>query len=279
MAKSRAKRYNPKIDMNNPLSFKRGKLFYLFLIPIAIAVVLSLIKQKIGYFILDIIGFGLFYLTAKANSIGLEQEFEYYTKTLAKAPKIPYKTIAGVLLGVSTFYIASFAGGINLFKGLFLGIIATVGYFLYYGFDPRKDKLANLGDISPEFVLETLKISRDKLKSIEEDMEKIENSKLNRKLRVAVDKAYEILDNIEQDPKDLRVARKFIIVYLDGIKEVTKSYVELDEKDITEDTKERLYALLSDVENRFAKELEKLKRNDQFELDVNIDALKEQIKN
>ncbi len=55
--------------------------------------------------------------------------------------------------------------------------------------------------------------------------------------------------------------------------------MELDEKDITKDTKERLYSLLSDVENRFAKELEKLKRNDQFELDVNIDALKEQIKN
>lgn len=276
---SKAKRYNPKIDIKNPLKFKRGNLFYLFLVPIAFAVVLSLIKLKILYFILNLIGFGLFYLTAKANSIGLEQEFEYYTKTLAKAPKIPYKTIAGVMLGISTLYIAFFAGGKSLLVGIFLGIVASIGYFLYYGFDPRKDKLANLGDISPDFVLETLKISRDKLKSIEEDMEKIKNSKLNSKLRVAVDKAYEILDNIEKDPKDLRVARKFIIVYLDGIKEVTKSYIELDERDINEDTKERLYALLSDVENRFAKELEKLKRNDQFELDVNIDALKEQIKN
>jgi 5-bromo-4-chloroindolyl phosphate hydrolysis protein len=276
---SKAKRYNPKIDMKNPLIFKRGTLFYLFLIPIAIAVVLSLIKQEIGYFILNLIGFGLFYLTIKINSIGLQQEFDYFTKTLAKAPKVPYKTIAGVLLGISTFYIASFAGGKSLLIGIFLGVISTIGYFLYYGFDPRKDKLANLGDISPEFVLETLKVSREKLKSIEDDMDKIRDNRLNRKLRVAVDKAYEILDNIEQDPKDLRVARKFIIVYLDGIKEVTKSYVELDEKDITEDTKERLYALLSDVENRFAKELEKLKRNDQFELDVNIDALKEQIKN
>jgi len=77
----------------------------------------------------------------------------------------------------------------------------------------------------------------------------------------------------------LRVARKFIIVYIDGIKKVTKSYTEMDEKDINSDTKERLYSLLSDVEKRFDKELLRLKKNNQFDLDVHIDVLKEQINN
>jgi 5-bromo-4-chloroindolyl phosphate hydrolysis protein len=276
---SKAKRYNPTVEKKNPLKLKKGNFLYIFLVPLFIAIVISLLMLEIKAFILNMVAFGLFFATAKANSMGLDQELEYYTKTLIKAPKIKYKFIAGVLLGISTFFTASFAGYQNILIGIFLGVVASIGYFLYYGFDPRADKLENIGDISAEFVLETLATARGKLKDIEEDMLLIKDTKLNSKLRVAIDKAYEILKNIESDPKDIRVARKFLIVYIDGIKKVTNSYVEMKEEEITEETKERLYHLLTDVEKRFNKEIIRLKRNNQFDLDVHIDVLHEQITN
>jgi len=276
---SKAKRYNPTVEKKNPLKLKKGNFLYIFLVPLFIAIVISLLMLEIKAFILNIVAFGLFFATAKANSMGLDQELEYYTKTLIKAPKIKYKFVAGVLLGISTFFTASFAGYQNILIGIFLGVVASIGYFLYYGFDPRADKLENIGDISAEFVLETLATARGKLKDIEEDMLLIKDTKLNSKLRVAIDKAYEILKNIESDPKDIRVARKFLIVYIDGIKKVTNSYVEMKEEEITEETKERLYHLLTDVEKRFNKEIIRLKRNNQFDLDVHIDVLHEQITN
>ncbi len=276
---SKAKRYNPTIEKDNPLKIKKGNFLYIFLLPLFIAIVMSLLMLEIKAFIFNIIAFGLFFATAKANAMGLDQELDYYTKTLTKAPKTPYKLMAGVLLGVSTFFSASFAGYQDILIGLFLGVVASIGYFLYYGFDPRGDKLENIGDISAEFVLETLATARGKLSSIEEDMTLIKDTKLKSQLRVAIDKAYKILTNIEADPKDVRVARKFIIVYIDGIKKVTKSYIEMDEEDIKEDTKERLYSLLSNVEKRFDKEIIRLKKNNQFDLDVHIDVLQEQIKN
>lgn len=276
---SKAKRYNPNIDTQKKFSGKRGNFLYLFLAPLFIAIVMSLVMLETKNFILDIIAFLLFFVTAKANSIGLKQEQNYYVTTLTKAPKTPYKAIAGILLGVSTFFSASIAGYQTIWVGLFLGVVAIVGYFLYYGFDPRADKLDNIGDISAEFVLETIATAKAKLRGIEEDMMSIKDTKLNSKLRPAINRAYEILQNIEQDPKDLRMARKFIIVYIDGIKNVTKSYIEMDEDDINKDTKQRLYSLLDDVEKKFDKELIRLKRNNQFDLDVHIDVLKEQIKN
>jgi 5-bromo-4-chloroindolyl phosphate hydrolysis protein len=276
---SKAKRYNPDIDTKNRFSGKLGNFLYIFLAPLFIAIVMSLLMLETKAFIMNIIAFLLFFATARASGMGLEQEQKYYTTILTKAPKTPYKMIAGILLGVSTLFTASFAGYQPIWIGLFLGIVATIGYFLYYGFDPRVDKLNNIGDISAEFVLETLATARGKLSSIEKDMESIKDHKLNSKLKIAVDRAYEILKNIEEDPKDLRVARKFIIVYIDGIKKVTKSYTEMDEKEINSETKERLYSLLSDVEKRFDKELIRLKKNNQFDLDVHIDVLKEQIKN
>lgn len=275
---SKATRYDPTQKGKNPFKLKRGNFLYIFLAPLFLAIILALLARDILAFGLNILAFGLFFATAKLNTLGLNKEYEYHTSTLIKAPK-PYKTMTAVLLGISTLYTAWIAGGESLIRGLFLGIIATIGYFLYYGFDPKDDKLDNIGDISAKFVIETLAEARGKLAVIEENMRDIKENELYTKLRVATDKAYEILDNIEADPKDLRVARKFIIVYIDGIKKITQSYTDMEENEITSDTKNKFSMLLSDVETRFNKEILRLKKNNQFDLDVQIDVLKEQIKN
>lgn len=276
---SSAKRYDPSKNDNKPFKLKRGNFLYIFLAPLFLAVILSLLARDISAFLLNSVAFGLFFLTAKLNTIGLSKEYEYHTKTLTKAPKVPYKNITAALLGLSTLYTGWIAGGEPFMTAAFLGLISTVGYFLYYGFDPKDDKLRNIGDISAEFVIETLAEARGKLAVIEENMKNIKEKSLHSKLRISTDKAYQILNNIEADPKDLRVARKFIIVYIDGIRKVTQSYTSMDEKEITTDTKNKLDNLLNDVEKKFDKEINRLKKNNQFDLDVHIDVLQEQIKN
>lgn len=277
---AQAKRYTPfNPKKRSSFRVRRGNFLYIFLAPLFLAIMLALLAQNITAFILNLIAFGLFFATAKLNSIGLEQEYEYHTTTLTKAPKTPFKTIAGVMLGLSTLYAAWIAGGKSLSIALFLGVVAIVGYFLYYGFDPKADKLDNIRDISAEFVIQTLAEARSKLSSVETDMAHIKDHTLHTQLRIAVDKAYEILDGIEADPKDLRVSRKFIIVYIDGIKKVTRSYTDMLETEVTPETKMKLSNLLNDVEERFDKEILRLKRNNQFDLDVHIDVLHEQIKN
>ena len=277
---SKAKRYQPfNPKKQNAFKNRKGYFFYLFLAPLFLAIILALLQRDISSFVLNIVSFGLFFATAKINTMGLANEYEYHTKTLTKAPKRPLKSIAMGLLGVSTLFTSSVAGGESLMMGVFLAMVSMVGYYLYYGLDPRVDKIDNIGDISAQFVIETLAEARAKLSSIETDISFITDEKLYSKLKIATNKGYEIIDTIEEDPKDLRVARKFIIVYIDGIKKVTKSYTGMEEDEITDETKVKLSNLLLDVERRFDKELERLKKNNQFDLDVNIEVLQEQIKN
>ncbi len=274
-----AKRYNPNINFGLNRA-KKGLLLYFFLTPLFLAVILALMQREILAFGLNLVAFMLFYATAKLNTWGLANEFQYHQEKLTKAPTKPYKTMAALLIGIATLYTASIAGGESLFSGIFLAAVAILGYILHYGLDPRADKLENIGDVSAELVLKTLNDAKAKLLGIERHMATDFNDlELKDKLSLAIKKAQHIIEAIKEDPKDIRVARKFLLVYLDGLEKVTKSYTSMDEAEIKGETKAKLHALLNDVEIRFDKELARLKRDNEFDLEVNIDVLHQQIKN
>jgi len=272
---SSAKRYNPT---TTTWKRKQGWLFYLFLIPLFLAVIFALFGLNIKALLLNSIAFILMYATFLLARRGFEQENAYNEATLTKAPKTPFKLMAGLLLMISVFYAAYIAGHYTLFKALFLSATSFAGFFLYYGLDPKKDKLKDFGDISSELVLQTLTETRAKIDTIKKEANQIEDRPLYNKIDAAIQKSNTILDALVDDPKDIRVARKFLVVYLDGVADVVGSYNAVEEEHINQETRTRLLELMDDVEKRFQKELERLKANNLFDLDVNIDTLKEQIK-
>ena len=257
---------------------KRGFLFYLFLLPLFFSVTFALFALNVKAFALNLSAFVLMYATFRIARKGFSQEDAYDEAVLTKAPKIPYKKIAALMLAVSTFFAAHIAGNRELFESLFISLVSFAGFWLYYGFDPVKDKLPDLGDISSEWVLKTLNETEEKIRSIHSGAEEIEDRLLHEKVKRAAQRAQNILDALIEEPKDIRVARKFLVVYLDGISDVITSYNDVEEKHIGAETRQRLLTLMDEVERRLEKELERLKAGNLFDLDVNIDALKEQIK-
>jgi len=279
---SSAKRYTPNhpTSMQSTTAFgfkKRTWLLYLFLIPLFLAIVLALIKIDIKAFILNLIAFGLFFASAKLSSLGLDNEQIYHSSNLTKAPKVPYKLIASGVLGTATLFSASVAGGASILEGLFLGILATTGYVIYYGIDPRADKLSNVDNISADFAIETLNEAKAKLQKIKTATTQVKDFELHKQLQSTILRAQDIIKKLENEPKDIRVARKFLITYMDGIDNVVNSYTKMDEKIITNETKQQLQHLLNDVEKSFESELYKLKKDGQFDLDVHIDVLREHV--
>jgi len=271
---SKAKRINGK-RVSRP---EKIGLLYLFLIPMFVSVVQSLFRSDYGGFILKGLGFLLLYGVITLANKGWKQKTLYTQSTLIRAPKVPFLKLAAFGLGITAFYLSFFIGGKTLFPSLFVGILTPLGFYLYYGFDPTKDKLSSIDGISAQLVLDTIKEANQKLAAIRSDMKNIADESLQEALTVATQKADTILTTIQEDPKDIRVARKFLIVYIDGIAKVTNAYTQIDEKEISTKTKQKLYTLMEEVEQRFTAELQRLKENNHFDLDVHIDVLKEQIK-
>ncbi len=257
---------------------RSAKLLYIFLITLFISIANSLFKNHYLEFILKIVAFVIFFISIKLIDKGLEVEEKFNKEKLALAPKIKYKLIAATLLGIDIFFINFFINHTNLINSISLSILTLFGILLYYGIDPIKNKIPQNTNLNIDKILEELKEAKIKIDKIKGIQKNIKDLELKNAIDKATNKAEYILETIKEDPKDIKVVRKFILIYLDGIKNVIDKYNEIDKTKLDNSFRIRLIELLNLATKKFDKELDKLKSNDIFDLDVQIDALKEQLK-
>ncbi len=252
-------------------------LLYIFLVPLFLSTAGSLFDGDYSKFVLKLIAFALLYISVYLVEKGLKQEFEYNQKSIALAPKIKYKLLGSIGLGVAVLFLGLVVDKIALLNSVFNAILAFAGGVIYYGFDPSSDKIPQESGVNYKKLIKDIQEAQNKLLNIEEAKDKISDLELKEAIGGALQRAEKILQNIKEDPKDIRVARKFMVVYLDGIKDVIKQYNEIDEQILDKSYRTRLIELLDKASNRFDEELERLKSNELFDLDVQIDTLKKQL--
>ncbi|WP_457593203.1 5-bromo-4-chloroindolyl phosphate hydrolysis family protein [Hydrogenimonas sp.] len=256
----------------------RPRLLYLFLSLLLISTVVSLLAGNYILFGFKLTGFALLYLTVRLTERGLKESFRYEHAVIARAPKFPYKIAAAFSMGVTLLYLGIFTVHAPWWQSLIVALVGVAGMALYYGLDPMQDKLPVTEGVNTDTLLKTLDEAEKTLAAIEASHRKINDEELASALNKAIKRAHTILATIRKDPGDLRVARRFLVVYLDGIADVTSRYNAIGTHLIEPQMRQRLVALLNDAANRFDRELERLKANDLFDLDVQIDTLKEQLK-
>ena len=83
-----------------------------------------------------------------------------------------------------------------------------------------------------------------------------------------------MLHLIEEDPRDLRRARKFLNVYLDSAKTVTENYAATSAKAHSPEMEAKFRAVLDDLKKTCEEQYAKLLENDTLDLDAQIEVLK-----
>ena len=82
---------------------------------------------------------------------------------------------------------------------------------------------------------------------------------------------------VENDPRDLTSARKYLGVYLLGARDAARKFAEIWSRKPDEDARARFEGLLDDLERSFAAKTGRMLLDDRSDLDIEIDVLRERL--
>jgi 5-bromo-4-chloroindolyl phosphate hydrolysis protein len=232
---------------------------------------ISIIKYGIAY--------ALFMLGASTAKKGFDFEKLYTNSALAKAPRLPYKTIGALIIAVATFYTSLFCVDNTLFFSIVIAISSLFGFYLFYGFDPRSDKIGDLRvGVRAEDVIETTNEAKAKVESLKSFKREIKVLKTQEHLDDIIKETESIITSIEEDPNDLSKARKFFKIYLDRVGNITAEFVaNLKAGNINDELSNNYDELLISMKKTIEEQKEKLNDDDILSLDIQIEALAKQL--
>lgn len=274
------KRYEPALHQVN--YGLKGILLYLLPLPVLVTALISLMRGAVMDTLVTGAAFAAYIVGAAIARQGFRLQGEYERRKIARAPSTPYKTIAALFISItsgvlnwwmSDYEIASIPEDVLIAAATFLG------FALYYGLDPRKDKAGKLSiGVTIEEVLDALDAANGKIDAIEQARRHINNPEFNARLQRITNKAREVLDSIEEDPTRLSRARKFLKVYLDGTQRVTEGYARTHQGQPHAALETNFSRVLDSLEQTFTEQQTKLLEDEHFDLDVQIEVLETQLK-
>lgn len=271
----------PKRFIKKPAKRFTSKGLLLYLLPIfAIpATIIAFGKGNLLGIGVNALGYALFIAAASLLRRGVAAEAAYHEKRISHPPKRPLKTFAAITVAFATGLIAWLGAGQPMFVSIAFGLGAFGGMFLTYGFDPRVEKMVTGSHgYSAEEITQTIDEAEQKISAIELANDRIGNREFNNRINRICDVARSILEGLEEDPGDIRRARKFLNVYLDGAKKVTEGYAKTHEQTESEKLEQNFRNVLESIETVFVEQKEKLLENNVFDLDVQMEVLASQLK-
>lgn len=271
-----AKRYTAKLKSRLRL---KGLLLYVLPMPLLFAAVSALLHDRATIAILCAINFALAMSAAALARKGMLRESRIASGGgLMYEGNLPYKLIAALLLacvsGLTAYYVVQY----SLFTSLISAFATPLGFYLYYGFDPvvRAKKKSTFGMSDAEFAT-ILDEAKSKIADIEVARKAIHNIELKDRLRRIIQETQKILDTIEKDPHDIKRARKFLKVYLEGVQQVTQGYARTYASSPSPELADNFRRVLDTIETVIADQQRKLVANDVSDLDIQIKVLQMQL--
>jgi 5-bromo-4-chloroindolyl phosphate hydrolysis protein len=252
----------------------RGLLLYFLPLALIPATIIALGKGNLLGIIVNASGFALYVFAAWCLRKGLQAE-----NPITRTSQLPLKMLAAIITALATGLIAWLGAQHTFLVALMFAGGAFLGMYLSYGFDLRqKKKIADAQGYSGDEILRMLEESSLIIRSIEQANDKIRNAELNQRIENICAIADRILAEIESDPRDIRRARKFLNVYLDGARQVTEGYARTHQQTQSGQLEQNFRNVLETIETVFQEQHQKLLEEDVFDLDVKIEVLTTQLK-
>lgn len=252
-----------------------GRANFLF-VPGAILALLSLGAGPV-VLVMSLIAAGLLTLAAWLLREGLRAQAAYDARKVARKPAFPRKMAATLLTGVGVA-IAAYTGDSGYIGSTLYGIAAAGLHVAAFGIDPLTDKrMEGVDTFQQDRVAKVVEEAEDHLDVLFGQIETLRDRGLTQRASGFVAAARRMIRTVEEDPRDLTGARKFLGVYLMGARDATVKFVDLYKRKADPQARDAYEALLTDLEQNFAARTEKMLLDDRSDMDIEIKVLRDRL--
>lgn len=217
-------------------------------------------------------------LSAWLTREGLLAEAAYQARSIARRPAIPRKLFGAVLTGVA-LALGGLMSHADAIYPLLFGLAGGALHLGAFGLDPMKDKGAEGVDrFQTDRVARAVDEAEKHLKAMKDAILRANDRQLEGRVDRFAATARTLFRTVEEDPRDLTAARKYLSVYLVGARDATIKFADLYAR--TRDAKARAdyETLLTDLETTFAERSQNLLSDNRTDLDVEIEVLRDRLK-
>ncbi len=253
-----------------------ARVNFLFLLPFLL--ILTAFQQEPTGLALDLVAFAVLQLAAWLTREGLRAQDAYDARNVAKRPAIPRKLFGSALTGLGLALAGLDPETLSPVNPAIFAILGAVLHGIAFGPDPLKDKGAPDGDsFQNDRVARAVDEAEKHLMAMREAISRAGVPALNRRVDDFIQTARAMFRAVEDDPRDLTGARRYLGVYLLGARDATTQFADLYSKTGHEEARRDYEALLDDLEKSFSARTEKMLLDDKSSLDVEIEVLRERL--
>ncbi|MFT7596048.1 MAG: hypothetical protein ACI8R4_003382 [Paracoccaceae bacterium] len=248
----------------------------LLFIPAIPLIFLSLNDGAIGL-ALGMVAAGMLTLAAWLLREGLRAQAAYEARKVARRPAFPRKMAASLLTGLGVA-VAAYKNDPGLIAPVLYGGVGLVLHGLAFGLDPLKDKgMEGIDTFQQNRVARAVGEAEAYLTAMSDAIKRAGDRQTEARVERFQTTARDLFRTVEEDPRDLTAARKYLTVYLMGARDATVKFADIYARSRDPRAKADYTALLDDLEQNFAARTTKMLLDDRSDLTVEIDVLRERL--
>ncbi|GAA6174683.1 5-bromo-4-chloroindolyl phosphate hydrolysis family protein [Sulfitobacter pacificus] len=285
MAQRYGGKYSPDGDSSTPAKQQRrvqvspaGGRSNIMFIP-AIPLIATTLGDGAIPMTFGLAGAGMWTLSAWLLREGLIAQAAFDERKVARRPALPRKILAAVGMGLgSALAVMAHQNTADILSPLLFGICTGALHLAAFGIDPLKSKgMEGIDTFQQDRVARVVDEAEKHLSAMTDALTRAGDRQASAKLADFQDAARTLIRTVEEDPRDLTAARKFLGVYLQGARDASIKFADIYSRTQDPEARADYIALLEDLEQNFAARTQKSLLDDRSDLTIEIDVLRERL--
>ncbi|MGJ8546906.1 MAG: 5-bromo-4-chloroindolyl phosphate hydrolysis family protein [Sulfitobacter sp.] len=228
---------------------------------------------------LGLAGAGIWTLAAWLLREGLRAQAAYDARKVARRPALPRKILAALLVGFGTaLAVLAHQNTGGFLPAILFASAAAALHLACFGIDPLASKgMEGIDTFQQDRVARVVDEAETHLAAMSDAITRARDRGAQAKLAEFQLTARALIRTVEEDPRDLTAARKYLVVYLRGARDATVKFADIYARSRDEQARSDYMALLDDLIQNFADRTRKSLIEDRGDLNIEIDVLRERL--